>query len=148
IKVADWVLYRHDEKHDVDYGTVKGKLGLPMFVKPVNQGSSVGVSKVTDEESFYEAVAFAFEFDTKVMVASAVEGREIEVSVLGNAHPIVSVPGAIVANTACYSYESKYIDESGAALEIRAQPDEETEQRNRKTAQNALKIHDCEGMAR
>ena len=148
IKVADWVLYRHDEKDGVDYGTVKGKLGLPMFVKPVNQGSSVGVSKVTDEESFYEAVALAFEFDTKVMVESAVEGREIEVSVLGNTHPIASVPGEIIANTDFYSYESKYIDESGAALEIPAKLAEDTEQRIQKTALDAFRILDCEGMAR
>ncbi|KKK32911.1 D-alanine--D-alanine ligase [Salinicoccus sediminis] len=148
IKVADWVLYRHDEKGGVDYGTVKRELGLPMFVKPVNQGSSVGVSKVTDEESFYEAVALAFEFDTKVMVESAVEGREIEVSVLGNAHPIVSVPGEIIANTDFYSYESKYIDENGAALEIPAKLAEDTKQRIQKTALDAFRILDCEGMAR
>src|SRR5699024_10840330 len=100
------------------------------------------------EESFYEAVAFAFEFDTKVMVESAVEGREIEVSVLGNAHPIVSVPGEIVANTDFYSYESKYIDESGAALEIPAKLEEDTKQRIRKTALDAFRIPVCEGMAR
>src|SRR5699024_543309 len=106
IKVADWVLFRHNVKNDADYGTVRGKLGLPMFVKPVNQRSSVGVSKVTDEERFYEAVSLAFAFDTKVMVESAVEGREIEVCDVGNAHPIASVPGKIVANMDFYSYES------------------------------------------
>lgn len=148
IKVADWTLFRHNEKETVDYGTAKEKLGLPMFVKPVNQGSSVGVSKVTDEKSFYTAVDFAFEFDTKVMVESAVEGREIEVSVLGNANPMASVPGEIVSNTDFYSYESKYIDESGAALEIPAKLDEGIERRIRETALEAFKLLDCEGMAR
>ncbi|WP_411842554.1 D-alanine--D-alanine ligase [Salinicoccus sp. HZC-1] len=148
IKVADWVLFRHNEKDSVDYETVKEKLGLPMFVKPVNQGSSVGVSKVTDEKSFYDAVDLAFDFDTKVMVESAVEGREIEVSVLGNADPIASVPGEIVSNTDFYSYESKYIDESGAALEIPANLDEATGDSIRQTALDAFKILDCEGMAR
>lgn len=148
INVADWVLFRHNEKDAVDYGEVKEKLGLPMFVKPVNQGSSVGVSKVTDEKSFYTAVELAFEFDTKVMIESAVEGREIEVSVLGNTNPIASVPGEIISNTEFYSYESKYIDESGAALEIPAKLDEETENQIRKTALDAFKILDCEGMAR
>ncbi|AKG74696.1 D-alanine--D-alanine ligase [Salinicoccus halodurans] len=148
IKVADWILFRHDEKESVNYETVREKLGLPMFVKPVNQGSSVGVSKVTDEKSFYEAVELAFQFDTKVMVESAVEGREIEVSVLGNTNPVASVPGEIVSNTEFYSYESKYIDESGAALEIPAKLDEETEENIRRTALDAFRILDCEGMAR
>lgn len=148
IKVADWVLFRHDEKESVDYETVTEKLGLPIFVKPVNQGSSVGVSKVTDEKSFYEAVELAFQFDTKVMVESAVEGREIEVSVLGNTNPVVSVPGEIVSNTEFYSYESKYIDESGAALEIPAKLDEDTDENIRRTALEAFRILDCEGMAR
>lgn len=148
IKVAEWVLFRHDEKDSVEYEKVKEKLGLPMFVKPVNQGSSVGVSKVTDEKGFYEAVALAFEFDTKVMAESAIEGREIEVSVLGNTNPFVSVPGEIVSNTDFYSYESKYIDESGAALEIPAKLEESTEESIRKTAFDAFRILDCEGMAR
>ncbi|WP_020006794.1 D-alanine--D-alanine ligase family protein [Salinicoccus albus] len=148
IGVADWTVFHYGEKDAVDYQPVKEKLGLPMFIKPVNQGSSVGVSKVDDERTFYDALGLAFEFDMKVMAESAVDGREIEVSVLGNADPVASLPGEIVANTDFYSYESKYINESGAALEIPATLDKETSDRLRKTALDAFKILDCEGMAR
>ncbi|GAB3062741.1 D-alanine--D-alanine ligase [Salinicoccus sesuvii] len=148
ISVAEWVLCRQHERDAVDYDTVKTKLGLPMFIKPVNQGSSVGVSKVTDEKTFQNALDLAFDFDTKVMIESAVEGREIEVSVLGNTEPFVSVPGEIVANTDFYSYESKYIDENGAALEIPAKLDDEVREHIQKTAVDAYRILDCEGMSR
>ena len=148
IDVADWTVFHYGEKDAVDYQPVKEKLGLPMFIKPVNQGSSVGVSKVDDERTFYDALGLAFEFDMKVMAESAVDGREIEVSVLGNADPVASLPGEIVANTDFYSYESKYINESGAALEIPATLDKDTSERLRETALDAFKILDCEGMAR
>lgn len=148
IDVADWMVFRHEDKDQVDYSAVEAELGLPMFVKPVNQGSSVGVSKVTDEQSFHEALALAFDFDTKVMVESAVQGREIEVSVLGNTDLTVSAPGEIVANTEFYSYESKYIDESGAALEIPARLEQPVAEKIRQTAYDVYKALDCEGMAR
>ena len=148
INVADWVVFHHGEKDAVDYAAVEADLGLPMFIKPVNQGSSVGVSKVTDEQTFHEALALAFEFDTKVMVESAVQGREIEVSVLGNTDLTVSVPGEIVANTEFYSYESKYIDESGAALEIPAKLEQPIAEKIRQTARTVYRTLDCEGMAR
>ncbi|GAA3731710.1 D-alanine--D-alanine ligase [Salinicoccus jeotgali] len=148
IQVADWVVYRYDEKEDVDFDIAKEQLGLPMFVKPVNQGSSVGVSKVTDKASFDKAVALAFQFDTKVMAESAVNGREIEVSVLGNAELTASVPGEIVANTDFYSYESKYEDEDGAALEIPAKLPLQTSDAIRRTALDVYRALDCEGMAR
>lgn len=148
IDVADSVLFKHHEKDDVDYAGVEEKLGLPMFVKPVNQGSSVGVSKVTDEESFHEALALAFKYDTKVMVESALTGREIEVSVLGNSDLFVSVPGEIIPDDGFYSYDSKYTDENGAALEIPAKLDKADKQNLQKVALKTFETLDCEGMAR
>lgn len=148
IDVADAVLFKHHQKDDVDFAAVKETLGLPMFVKPVNQGSSVGVSKVTDEESFYEALALAFRYDTKVMVESALVGREVEVSVLGNSEPFVSVPGEIIPDDGFYSYESKYTDENGAALEIPAKVDEATVGKLQNVALKTFEALDCEGLAR
>ena len=148
IGVAEGILFKHHEKDDVDFAEVKQKLGLPMFVKPVNQGSSVGVSKVTDEDSFSEALALAFKYDTKVIVESALEGREVEVSVLGNSNPFVSVPGEIIPDDGFYSYESKYTDENGAALEIPAKVDEETVKNLQDVALKTFETLDCEGMAR
>lgn len=148
IGVAESVLFKHHEKDDVNFAEVEEKLGLPMFVKPVNQGSSVGVSKVTDEASFHEALALAFQFDTKVIVESALDGREVEVSVLGNSNPFVSVPGEIIPDDGFYSYDSKYTDENGASLEIPAKIDGETVQNLQNVALKTFETLDCEGMAR
>lgn len=76
--------------------------------------------KVETEEEFNHAIQDAFMYDHKVLVEEAIEGREIECSVLGNDHPIASVPGEILPTVEFYSYEAKYIDESGANLEIPA----------------------------
>ncbi|MDO5360316.1 MAG: D-alanine--D-alanine ligase, partial [Jeotgalicoccus sp.] len=130
------------------YEQAKEKLGVPMFIKPVNQGSSVGVSKVSDEASFYVALDSAFSFDTKVMIESGIEGREIEVSVLGNEELFVSVPGEIVSQTDFYSYSSKYLDDSGALLNIPAKLEEETTKKIQQVAHDTFKVLDCEGMAR
>src|SRR5690625_2815544 len=148
IGVAEGLLFKNHEKDEVNFAEVEKKLGLPMFVKPVNQGSSVGVSKVTDEDSFKEALALAFKYDTKVIVESALVGREVEVSVLGNSNPFVSVPGEIIPDDGFYSYESKYTDENGAALEIPAKVDAETIKNLQDAALKTFDILDCEGMAR
>src|SRR5581483_10261301 len=100
------------------------ELGFPVFVKPANLGSSVGVHKVKDAAALSSALADAFKYDSKVLVEKAVSAREIEVSVLENADsgadPLVSVPGEIAATHEFYSYEAKYLDENGAALMIPA----------------------------
>lgn len=148
ISVAPSIVLSYYEKDGQTYEQAKEKLGVPMFIKPVNQGSSVGVSKVSDESSFYEALESAFSFDTKVMIESGIEGREIEVSVLGNEELFVSVPGEIVSQTDFYSYSSKYLDESGALLNIPAQLEEETTKKIQQIAHDTFKVLDCEGMAR
>lgn len=148
IGVAPSIVLSYYEKDEQTYEHAKEKLGVPMFIKPVNQGSSVGVSKVSDESSFYEALNSAFSFDTKVMIESGIEGREIEVSVLGNEELFVSVPGEIVSQTDFYSYSSKYLDESGALLNIPAKLEEETTKRIQQIAHDTFKVLDCEGMAR
>lgn len=148
IGVAPSIVLSYYEKDGQTYEDAKEKLGVPMFIKPVNQGSSVGVSKVSDEASFYEALDSAFSFDTKVMIESGIEGREIEVSVLGNEELFVSVPGEIVSQTDFYSYSSKYLDESGALLNIPAKLEEETTKKIQQIAHDTFKVLDCEGMAR
>lgn len=148
IKVADSVVVTTHEKTRIQYESVTEKLGLPLFIKPVNQGSSVGVSKVADESSFYEAVETAFSFDTKVMIESGIEGREIEISVLGNEELTVSLPGEIISSTDFYSYDSKYMDENGAVLQIPAELKPETVSKIQQVAEDTFKTLDCEGMAR
>jgi D-alanine-D-alanine ligase len=98
-------------------------LGYPLFVKPANLGSSVGVRRAGDRKALAEAIEHAFEFDTKVVVEKAlVKPREIECAVLGNDEPIASIPGEIVVDhpDGFYSYTAKYIDENGASIRIPA----------------------------
>ena len=87
------------------------KLGLPVFVKPANLGSSVGISKVKTREALVPAIELALQFDRKVVVEAAVpNAREIECAVLGNENPRTSVPGEIVPSREFYDYEAKYLD--------------------------------------
>ncbi len=133
---------------DIDFGRISADLGLPFFVKPANLGSSVGVHKVSDKSGFEDAIADAFGFDTKIIAEEFVDGRELECSVLGNRDPIASVVGEIVSNHDFYSYEAKYIDEQGAALEVPAKLPDETSDRLRALSIKAFEVLDCEGMAR
>ena len=123
-------------------------LGNPVFVKPANTGSSVGISKARDAGSFTAAVAEAFRFDTKVLVEEFIEGREIECAVLGNRHPRASVAGEIKPTHDFYSYEAKYLDPNGAALVIPADLEDPGLSEMQTLAVLAYQTLCCEGLAR
>ena len=131
---------------------IQKELGYPVFVKPANLGSSVGVHKVKEAAGLNTALENAFEYDTKVLVEVAVDAREIEVSVLENpeagADPLVSVPGEIDPTHEFYSYEAKYLDENGATLIIPAKLEAEQTKRVQDIAKKAFLTIECEGMAR
>ena len=123
-------------------------LGYPMFVKPANAGSSVGVSRVTNQAELAEALDLAFAHDKKAVIEQEVKGREIECSALGNADPIIArAVGEIKPAAGFYDYEAKYLDDS-AKLYIPADLEEETARRVREIAAKAYKILGCEGFAR
>jgi D-alanine-D-alanine ligase len=124
------------------------KLGLPVFIKPVCAGSSVGVKKVKKKELLARAMNFAFQFDTRAMIEKAVDCREIECAVLGNENPTASVLGEIIPNHEFYSYEAKYIDPNGAALNIPAQLDKALAAIIRKYAIEGYVALGCSSMAR
>jgi D-alanine-D-alanine ligase len=124
------------------------KLGLPLFVKPVCTGSSVGVKKVKKKEDLAKAMNFAFQFDTRVMIEKAIDCREIECAVLGNENPAGSVLGEIIPNHEFYSYEAKYIDPNGAALKIPAQVKASLADKIRETALEGYMALSCSSMAR
>jgi D-alanine-D-alanine ligase len=124
------------------------KLGLPVFVKPVCAGSSVGVKKVKKKESLAQAMNFAFQFDTRVMIEKAVDCREIECAVLGNETPAASVLGEIIPHHEFYSYEAKYLDPEGAALKIPAQVKASLADKIRETALEGYMALGCSSMAR
>ncbi|WP_440468459.1 D-alanine--D-alanine ligase [Pseudomonas sp. YH-1] len=130
------------------FAEAQRKLGLPLFIKPANMGSSVGVSKVEDEAAYDQAVRLALAFDDKVLVESAVKGREIECAVLGNEQPIASGCGEIVVGSGFYSYDSKYIDEDAAKVVVPADIPVEASERIRQLAVEAFLALECSGLAR
>lgn len=133
---------------DENLDAIAADLGLPLFVKPVNGGSSVGISKVKRLEEMATAVERALRFDRKAILEEAVIGREIEVAVLGNEEPEASVCGEVVAQHEFYSYDAKYIDENGALLYAPASLEEAVSDRIRALAVKAFKALECEGLAR
>jgi len=148
IAVAEFVTLRGkgDLKERIE--EIEETLGYPLFVKPVNMGSSVGISRVMNSDELIPAIKSAFKYDTKVLVEQEIPGREIECSILGNEIPIVSVPGEIVTKEGFYSYDLKYIDEDGAVLIIPADLESETIERIQATALRAFERLECSGMAR
>jgi D-alanine-D-alanine ligase len=122
------------------FESVAKELGSPVFVKPANLGSSVGIGRPDSADSFTRAVAEAFRFDTKLVVEERIIGREIECSVLGNDEPRASLPGEIVTSGKheFYDYQAKYIDENGAELLIPAPLDAPTTKRIQELAVRAF----------
>lgn len=131
-----------------EFTCVKDELGLPIFVKPANMGSSVGINLVKNEEEYKHAVKDAFQYDLKIILEKNIEGREIECAVLGNEDPKASVPGEVITTHDFYSYDAKYIDEDGSYTEIPAKIDKETTKRIQELAVKTFKILSCEGMGR
>jgi D-alanine-D-alanine ligase len=126
-------------------------LALPLFVKPANLGSSVGVSRVQARAELGAAVAAAFEYDDKIVVEAGLERpREIECAVLGGEPPLASVPGEIVVEHAdgFYSYAAKYLDEHGATTKIPAALAEADSAEARRLALATFEALEAEGLGR
>lgn len=123
------------------------KLGFPIFVKPANAGSSVGISKAYDETSLKEAIEEAFKYDEKIVLEENIDGREIECAVLGNEEVFVSMPGEIIPCNDFYDYDAKYINPS-SKLKIPAQLSEDKIEEIRSTAVKVYDFLGCSGLAR
>lgn len=119
----------------------------PVFVKPCNLGSSVGISKARDRDSLRLALNEAARFDRRVIVEEGVDAREIEVSVLGNDSPIASVPGEVIAGAEFYDYQDKYYSDA-SQTKIPADLPEEIAEAIRAQAVRAFKAIDGSGLAR
>ncbi|MEX9254522.1 D-alanine--D-alanine ligase [Pseudenterobacter timonensis] len=148
LHIAPFVTLTRASRDRYPFEKVAEELGLPLFIKPANQGSSVGVSKVTREAQYREAVDLAFEFDHKVVVEQAIKGREIECAVLGNDYPQASTCGEVVLNSDFYSYDTKYIDDQGAQVVVPAALDPAINDKIRAIAIEAYQTLGCCGMAR
>jgi D-alanine-D-alanine ligase len=156
IPIADWIIVSRTEIERNIEGVIAKSLDLgdfPLFVKPANLGSSVGITKCLSSSDLYEGLLEAARFDRRVLVERGIEAREIEVSVLGNSGaqaddaPQASLPGEIIPSREFYSYESKYIDGTSLLL-IPARLSPEISQRAQELAIRAYLAIDCSGMAR
>lgn len=147
IKITEW---QHNANHYRSF--IAKQLGYPVFVKPANLGSSVGIHKVKTPEQLTAALQDAFQYDTKILVEKAINAREIELSVLENseygAKSLVSIPGEIIPTHEFYSYEAKYLDENGAHLTIPAKLTEQHVKEAQELACHAFDVLNGEGMAR
>lgn len=123
------------------------KLGLPLFVKPANAGSSVGISKVKTEADFDAAMEIAFREDDKVVLEEAIDAFELECAVLGNSNPMVSVVGGIVPSEEFYTYEAKYLS-GESELQIPAKVSDETQEAVRSAALKIFTAMGCRGLSR
>lgn len=124
------------------------KLGYPMFVKPSNMGSSVGISKAKDRAGLIEALDLASIHDRRLIVEESIDGRELETGVLGNYNPKAAAVGEIIASQEFYDYKAKYFDDGKSKMCIPADIPKETSDQVRDIAVKAFKELDCAGYAR
>lgn len=145
-------LSRRDYRRDPEgsASAAREALTLPIFVKPCNMGSSVGVHKVKRWEDLDAALADAFLYDTKVLIEQGIDAREIEVAVLDGDPPVASVASELNAGPQheFYSYEAKYIDQDGATVDLPAKLDPDQMARVRQLAIDAFVALECSGLAR
>ena len=150
LPVLDWVVLTDvDFKQSVDAALDQAEaLGAyPLFTKPANMGSSVGIMRCENRSDLIEGVQEALQFDRRVVVEQGIAAREIEISVLGNENPEASVAGEVVPGDVFYSYKAKYVDDT-SELFIPADIDDGIAQSAQQIAIKAYKAIDCAGMAR
>jgi D-alanine--D-alanine ligase len=147
LPIAKYASFRDGHDRVAFAGEVEAEIGYPCFVKPANLGSSVGVSKARDRASFDAALDLALSFDEWAVVEEAIDGREVEVAVLGDDPPEASVPGEIVPGDEFYSYADKYEHEEAQLLAPAPLTPEQTDDA-RQLAVGAFEACRCEAMAR
>lgn len=147
ISIAEFISIHKNDKIP-SYEEVTKKLGNILFIKPANEGSSVGVSKVNNEREFHIAINEAFKYDKKILIEEFIKGRELECAVLEDNDIIASCVGEIITSHEFYSYEAKYINTNGSKCIIPAQLNEEISNEIKKISINAFKALGCQGLAR
>ena len=144
LPIADYIVVRRGHFTPQD---ICGKFSFPVFVKPANLGSSVGISKAKNCEELVAALDLAAQFDRKILVERGIKGREFECSVLGNDDPMAAVPCEILPSREFYDYEDKYLlDKAETVVPADLSPEQTAEVR--RLAVECYKAVDCEGMAR
>jgi D-alanine-D-alanine ligase len=150
LPVLPWVLVRKadlERRPEAEVSRALREIGLPLFVKPANQGSSVGISRVREARQLLPALREAARYDTKILCERAADAREIEVALIGIDPIEASVPGEIRTRRDFYDYEAKYVDED-TELIVPAPLDEEASEEVRSLAIRAMQVLEGEGLAR
>lgn len=151
IPVVEYVsVYGEEVASDVNAVAAKceEKLPYPMFVKPVNLGSSVGISKVRNTEELIKGLEFAAEYDRRIIVEKGIDGRELECGVIGNDRPEAAGVGEIKAADDFYDYKAKYTDDAGTVIDVPADIPDVLREKIRETAKKAFLSLDCAGLSR
>jgi D-alanine-D-alanine ligase len=144
LPVVDYVALRRD---CLDTRAVTGRFAFPVFVKPANLGSSVGISKAHNQAELEASLRLAAEYDRKIIVERAIVGRELECSVLGNDQPQASLPCEILPSREFYDYDDKYVlDRAGTKVPADLSPEKTAELQ--RLAVECYTAVECEGMAR
>lgn len=145
IMVTPWHTYFKGDKIDFDG---LSKMGFPLFVKPANMGSGVGVEKADNIAELEKAIKIAFTYDIKILIEKGIKGREVETAVLGNLKTEVTGVGEIIVKNGFYTYENKYINGETQVVIPAENLSEETIALIQKTAQKAYRVLQLEGMSR
>lgn len=150
LPVTNFLTFHFSEKESISFKEVKKELGLPFMVKSASLGSSVGVSKVKDEESFVKAIDEAFRYDDSLLIEEFITGREIECAILGNSPPEASYPGEIVISKKYefYTFDAKYVDPDAVRIDVPAQLSPKIAEKIRDVSIKAYKALHCEDFSR
>ncbi len=150
IAVADYITITHGRSKNaaLENAALIELLGLPLYVKPAAQGSSVGISRAGSLTELEAAIDFAFQYDRKVIVEKAISGRELECAILGNQTPLASPVGEIIPVDGFYSYEAKYLNPQGAQIKAPASLTEKEDHLLRQQAVRCYQALDLNGLAR
>jgi D-alanine-D-alanine ligase len=144
-----WFLYsNYQQQQKKIIPNIERTLRYPMFIKPANSGSSIGISKAHTRKELLAAIELAAQYDRKILVEQGVKkAREIECSILGNDHPEASLPGEVIPSNEFYDYDAKYVDEKSAVV-IPAKLPKSILKKIQNIAIQAFRVLDCSGMAR
>ena len=151
IPTGDYIALQRSQwkQRDEDFIlSIEERLEYPLFVKPANMGSSVGISKVHHREEMLKGIEEAFQYDSKLILEKAINCREIECAVLGNEEPIASILGEIIPSQEFYDYEAKYADGNKSDLIIPAKTDKETTEKIQEYAIRAFNCINGKGLSR
>jgi D-alanine-D-alanine ligase len=148
---SKFLCYTKSQRSAITFETARAELGVPMYIKPPNLGSSVGISKVSNKQEFDAAIDLALQYDRKVLIEENIVGREIECAVMGNESVQASPVGEVVTNVQShtfYDYAAKYTDANGSTTVIPAQMDNAVQSKIQEIAIKTYKALCCEGMSR